>query len=120
MRCGNSTLARFDSGAAPSSRFWLFAPIVANVSSRAGERDLPFKSAQDRWRAMKTIAPHQFTACLKRRWSLFHDKRVVADVEPDPTHAAALRSNLAGILAMPETTSLEELQTVAVSRFGLT
>ena len=56
----------------------------------------------------------------KRRWSLFRDKRVVADTEPDPTHADALRSTLARILALPETTSLEELKGAAVSRFGLT
>jgi hypothetical protein len=59
-------------------------------------------------------------AIARSRWRFFHDKRVVADIEPDPTHTDALRSNLARILDMPEATSLDELKNAAVSRFGLT
>ena len=46
--------------------------------------------------------------------------RVVADVEPDPTHADELRARLIRILGVPETTSLVDLQAEAVTRFGLT
>ena len=51
---------------------------------------------------------------------LFRDKRVVAEVEPDPAHADELRLTLAHVLALPETTSLDELERAAVSRFGMT
>ena len=56
MRCGNPTLGRFDSGAAPLSRSGVFTPIAASSSAGPAERDFPLKSAQDRWRAVKTIA----------------------------------------------------------------
>ena len=60
------------------------------------------------------------TESITKRLSLFRKKRVVADIESDPTHADELRLTLARILAMPETASLDELKTTAVTRFGLT
>jgi hypothetical protein len=59
-------------------------------------------------------------AIPKRRFTIFRERRVVADVEPDPTHAEELRRTLARVLALPETTPFEELRATAVSWFGLT
>ena len=56
MRCGNPTLGRFDSGAAPLSCFWRVRPDTAGSSAGFAEPDLPLKSAQDRMRAVQTIA----------------------------------------------------------------
>ena len=52
--------------------------------------------------------------------SLIRDKRVVAEVEHEPTHVDELRQTLARILAMPDRTSFDELKRTAVSQFGLT
>ena len=56
VRCGSPTLGRFDSGAAPLSRFWRVDADRGQLEAGQAERDLPLKSAQVRWRAVKTIA----------------------------------------------------------------
>jgi hypothetical protein len=53
-----------------------------------------------------------------RSW-FFRDKRTVAEVESDPTHADELRVTLARILGVPETTPLDDLEREAIARFGL-
>ena len=55
----------------------------------------------------------------KKWWSFIADKRVVAEVEPDPAHVDELRLRLASILGLPEATSLDELEREALGRFLL-
>jgi hypothetical protein len=56
--CGVATPRSVGSTPAPLRQAvsGVLARIVACSSSRLSERDLPLKSAQDRWRAVKTIA----------------------------------------------------------------
>jgi hypothetical protein len=51
--------------------------------------------------------------------SWLRDKRTVAEVEGDPTHADELRETLARVLSAPATTPLDELERQAIARFGL-